>query len=243
MSGFWSKDEIFAGLHDAASGKYYQTAYLVLLAVAILVAGLTAFYTTRAYVLTFLREEKIPPEAGHHAHESPPVMTIPLMILALFAVGIGIIVEPFTHWFSHTLEHYTLGLAMKASAEAVDWGMMGAGILAVATGIGVAWWMYIVQPDLPGRISRQMYALYELSTNKFYLDDLYDAAIVRPLEGFAEFCRIGDLNILDSLVDLVGCLPALAGRLFRPVQNGLVQFYALAMVLGLAVFLLFLATR
>jgi NADH-quinone oxidoreductase subunit L len=243
LSGFWSKDEIFAGLHAAAAGKYYQTAYLVLLGVAILVAGLTAFYTTRAYVLTFLREEKIPPEAGHYAHESPPVMTIPLIILALFAVGIGIIVEPFTHWFSHTLENYTLGLALKASAEAVDWSMMGAGILAVGAGIGIAWWMYIVQPDLPGRVSRQMYAFYELSTNKFYLDDLYDAAIVRPLEGFAEFCRIGDLNILDSLVDLVGRLPALTGRLFRPVQNGLVQFYALAMVLGLAVFLLFLATR
>jgi NADH-quinone oxidoreductase subunit L len=88
-----------------------------------------------------------------------------------------------------------------------------------------------------------MPALYQLSWNKFHLDEIYDAAIVRPFEGFADFCRIVDWNVLDAIVNLVGQLPAVGARLFRPMQNGLVQFYALAMVLGLAVFILFLATR
>jgi NADH-quinone oxidoreductase subunit L len=121
--------------------------------------------------------------------------------------------------------------------------MVGAGIIAALAGIGVAWWMYMARPELPGRLARQMQGLYQLSWNKFYLDDLYDAAIVRPLLGLAEFCRIGDLNILDEIVNLVGQIPALGGKQFRAMQNGLVQFYALAMVLGLAVFLLFLAMR
>ena len=77
-------------------------------AVGVLTAGLTAFYTFRAYFLTFCGEERLPEEAGHHAHESPPVMLVPLVILALGAVFAGIIVEPLTHWFSGLLNEHWL---------------------------------------------------------------------------------------------------------------------------------------
>jgi len=81
-----------------------------------------------------------------------------------------------------------------------------------------------------------------MSLNKFEVDELYDSLIVRPLEGFAEFCRLFDHYVVDGIVDLIGHVPRLtADILFRPMQNGLVQFYALAMVLGLTVFLIALA--
>jgi NADH-quinone oxidoreductase subunit L len=104
-------------------------------------------------------------------------------------------------------------------------------------GIGLAWFMYVRQTDLPRKFATTAGALYQLSYNKFYVDEIYGALIVAPLQGVNQFSRIFDLNVLDSLVDLIGHIPVLVGKLFRPMQNGLVQFYALAMVLGLTVFL------
>src|SRR5262249_20021305 len=99
LSGFWSKEEILGGaLHHHEA---YHRIYVILFVIGLLTAGLTAFYTFRAYFLTFWGEERIPPEAGHHAHESPHVMTVPLVILAVGAVFAGIVVEPFNHWLSH----------------------------------------------------------------------------------------------------------------------------------------------
>ena len=92
------------------------------------------------------------------------------------------------------------------------------------------------------KVSPQLQALYQASLNKFEVDELYDSLIVRPLAGFAEFCRLFDQYVIDGIVDLIGHLVRLVGDiLFRPMQNGLVQFYALAMVLGLTVFLIALA--
>jgi proton-translocating NADH-quinone oxidoreductase chain L len=237
LSGFWSKDEILSVARNAAdSASPYRGIYLLLFISAVLTAGLTAFYTFRAYCLTFWGEERVPHEAGHHAHESPPVMTIPLVILAVGAVGVGIVVEPFTHWFSGFLMRTPF--VGEAAEAGFNWGVMALSSIVALAGIAVAWWMYVRQPGSAGRLAGHIQALYQLSLNKFHLDELYDFFIVQPLAGFARFCRIIDLYVIDSLVDLVGHIPRLAGILFRPMQNGLVQFYALAMVLGLTVFLL-----
>jgi NADH-quinone oxidoreductase subunit L len=120
----------------------------------------------------------------------------------------------------------------------LNWGLMGLSSLIALTGIGVAYLMYVKQPDLPGRLAHGAQALYQMSLNKFGFDELYDAIILRPLGGVTLFCRILDQYVVDGLVDLCGHVPRLVGYLFRPVQNGLVQFYALAMILGLTVFLL-----
>jgi len=109
LSGFWSKDEILDVAFEASHGVYGST-YMVLFLAGLITAGLTAFYTFRAYFLTFWGEVRIPEEAGHHAHESPPVMTIPLQILAVFAVGVGFIVAV-THVFDHILESHWLEFA------------------------------------------------------------------------------------------------------------------------------------
>src|SRR5205814_466614 len=132
LSGFWSKDEILAAAYGASHASHsYGWVYFVLFLAGMLTAGLTAFYTFRAYFMTFWGELKVPPEAGSHghadhgaphdehghahdhaapahaagpgvAHESPPIMTVPLMILAVFAVGVGGALGP-THLFPHFL--------------------------------------------------------------------------------------------------------------------------------------------
>jgi NADH-quinone oxidoreductase subunit L len=266
LSGFWSKDEILGAAWGASQhANAYRSAYFLFWLSGIITAGLTAFYTFRAYFMTFWGPERIPPEAfahhhghghehaaeaGHHEHaphhgahpqlESPHVMTIPLMILAVFAVGVGFALGP-THLFGDFVGHAT-GLPL-AEPDQLNWPMMILSSVVALGGIGLAWLMYVRQPELPGRLASAAQGLYQLSLNKFHVDELYDALILKPLNGLAQLSRIFDLYVLDGLVDLLGQLPRLIGFRFRPVQNGLVQFYALAMVLGLTVFLIALVTR
>jgi NADH-quinone oxidoreductase subunit L len=241
-SGFWSKDDILAGVWAGPGSQRYPGLYQLLYWVALITAGLTAFYTFRAYFLTFWGEERVPHEAGHHAHESPPVMTVPLAILAVGAIVVGFVnAEPFTHALNHFLGQ-TGHLEKAAPPEHLPYGFLWMGsILMAVVGIGGAWWMYVRRPGLAAELANRFPGLYQLSRNKFYVDEIYDAFIVQPLVGFARFCRIIDLHVVDALVDLFGQIPHLFGVLFQPVQNGLVQFYALAMILGLTVFLLALA--
>jgi NADH-quinone oxidoreductase subunit L len=241
-SGFWSKDEILGSVF-AAGGVYY-----LLFAVGLLTAGLTAFYTFRAYFLTFQGETRVPEEAGHHAHESPYVMTVPLMILAVGALGVGIAFGPlgyFEHYLhAHWMEESFPGDLVRGEQEGgLNWPMMFVGSVVALAGIGLAWWMYVRQPALPTEVAERVPAAYELSRNRFYLDELYDLFVVKPLEGFAHVCRVVDLYVVDGLVDLLGQVPAFAGKVITPIQNGLVQFYALLMVLGLTGFLLAVLLR
>jgi proton-translocating NADH-quinone oxidoreductase chain L len=241
LSGFWSKDEILdAAFEKFRAGHVYSNFYLFLLVIGLATAGLTAFYTFRAYFLTFWGEERIPPEAGHHAHESPPIMTVPLIVLAIGAVAAGIIVEPFTHFFSDYLYGHT-DLHVRPEQTPLNYRLMILSTLIALAGIGVAWWMYVREPGSATRLAIRFRGAYQLSLNKFHVDELYEALLLRPMSALTAVCRVLDLYIVDGLVDMIGQMPRLVGALFRPVQNGLVQFYALAMILGLIVFLLALA--
>jgi NADH-quinone oxidoreductase subunit L len=276
LSGFWSKDEILDAAWKAGQlANKYAGWYLLLWLVGLITAGLTAFYTFRAYYMTFWGELRIPHEAtehhghaqqvahietgphyhgptdtgpqthaphatGEHGYESPPVMTIPLMILAVFALGVGAVVGP-TRLFEHFVSH-TPGLPAPRE-EGLNYFMMTLSSFVAVGGIVVAYLMYYRQPDLPTRMARAAQGLYQLSLNKFHIDELYDSLVVAPLEWFATVSRFFDLYVLDGLVDLAGHLLRWVGFCLRPMQNGLVQFYALAMVLGLTVFLIALVTR
>jgi NADH-quinone oxidoreductase subunit L len=156
-----------------------------------------------------------------------------MMILAIGAVGVGFFKSPVSHLLAQTP---LMGALEESGGSHWLLGLVSSFIALL--GIAVAWWMYVGQPGTAGRLVERIQALYQLSLNKFHLDELYDALIVQPLAGLAAFCRIIDLYVVDSLVDLLGQMPRLVGQLFRPIQNGLVQFYALAMALGLAMFLL-----
>jgi NADH-quinone oxidoreductase subunit L len=267
LSGFWSKDDVLAATWLASRGDSFPTIYLILWVAGMVTAGLTAFYTFRAYFLTFWGELRLPPEAGHHGHahaeagahhhgpegghepaaapqasyESPPVMTVPLIVLAVFAVGVGFVLGPAgipALQIAPFLE-VTPGFPEEAP-HAMMLGLMALSAAVALAGIGVAWWMYVKQPDLPGRLARSAQGLYQLSLNKFHVDELYDTFILGPLRGVTQFARVFDQYVIDGIVDLIGHVPRLFGTLLRPVQNGLVQFYALAMVLSLTVFILML---
>ncbi len=237
LSGFWSKDEVLASVYEGTRGPY-TVFFQVLLGMGLVTAGVTAFYTFRAYFMTFWGDQRFPPEAGEHPHEAPPVMLYPLMVLAGFAALIGLIVGP-THLFAGHLEQAQF--LKSEESHGINWVVMGFSIVAALGGVGLAWHFYgKKRPDSPA--VRQTW-WYQLSANKFYLDEIYTALVVKPVRVFAIVCRVVDQYVVDGLVDLVGWLPALVGQVFRPVQNGLVQFYALAMLLGLTVFVIALVAR
>jgi NADH-quinone oxidoreductase subunit L len=128
-----------------------------------------------------------------------------------------------------------------AGKHVPNWGMMAVSTLLALGGIGLAYVFYVLRPEMPGQAAKAAPWLYQLSKNKFYIDEAYAALIVRPAEALASLLGGFDRNGVDAAANAVGHAPRLVGNLFRPMQNGLVQFYALAMVLGLAVFLLALA--
>jgi NADH-quinone oxidoreductase subunit L len=218
--------------------------YEVLFWMGSFTALLTAFYTFRAVFMTFWGPEKIPHEAGHHAHESPPAMCIPLWILSVGAVGLGAVIGHPTGIFDGFLNLAIPGVQEPGAHHGVDWFVVGVSTVAALGGICVAYVMYGTGSSLPGRLATLAGPLTDLSRNKFYIDEIYMILFVWPLRGLATLSRFFDWGIIDGMfVGGIGKLPALVGRLPRPIQNGLVQFYALAMTLGLAVLLWVLLTK
>jgi NADH-quinone oxidoreductase subunit L len=247
LSGFWSKDEILSTTYAAWQAREgaQSLIYGLLLFSGLFTAGLTAFYTFRAYFKTFWGEERFPHEAGHHPHESPPIMAWPLRILAVGAVGVGILLAP-THLFAGFLDSTWIEPQFQAALRGdhhMNWLLMLISSVIALSGIGLAYWIYVVQPTFAFELAQRLSVLYGLSRNKFYFDELYEIWIVKPMTILAQVCRIVDAYLLDGLVDMIGQIPALFGFLVRPVQNGLVQFYALLMALGVAGFLLSVLLR
>jgi NADH-quinone oxidoreductase subunit L len=266
LSGFWSKDTILSAVHEASQGAaaHGETAstsaghgdahagdsgasepklfglngkslYTLLFWMASFTALLTAFYTFRAVFMTFWGPEKIPHEAGHHAHESPQVMCIPLWILAVGAVFLGAILGHPTGLFDAFLAK-TIPLVGEGH-HGTDWFVVISSTVSAVLGIGAAYFMYGVPSTLPEQIANVAGPLVNASRNKFYLDEIYNALFVWPLQSIAFLSRLLDWTLIDGMVTGIGKLPGLAGRLPRPIQNGLVQFYALAMMMGMAVLL------
>ncbi|MFQ3591651.1 MAG: NADH-quinone oxidoreductase subunit L [Gemmataceae bacterium] len=177
------------------------------------------------------------------SYESPAVMTIPLVVLAVFALGIGaLLAGPHTFKavkalsFAHFVEA-TPGLPAADPHQYQLTLMLLSSLLAVL-GIGLAYLLYVVQPSLPAQLARSLGLLYQFSRDKFYVDEIYHVLIVLPLQGLANLLAGLDRHGVDATVSAAGSVPRWLGQAFRPMQNGLVQFYALAMVLGLTVFLL-----
>ncbi len=230
LSGFWSKDEILADLAESSHNVWYGTYFSAILIVAMFAALLTAFYTFRAYFLTFWGDERFPEEAGDHPHEAPPVMAWPLRILALCALLVGLAVGP-THWFADYL-HHSSGLA-EAGAHGLHVGLMvTSGVIALA-GIGLAWWFYVRSPQLPGQIAAAIAPLYAASRNKFYFDEIYGALVVAPLRALAWLSDWADRRLIDPLVDALATIPRQLSRVPLRMHHGLVPAYALMMWAGL----------
>jgi len=247
LSGFWSKDQIIDNLFETTQHANAPAVYWFAFGIALVTAGLTAFYTFRAYFLTFWGPERLPPEAGDHAHESPWVMLVPLIVLAIGAVAIGLVVEPLTHGFSEFLAR-TPGLtqANEHTKHAAiehphfNWAIAGVSSVIALSGIGIAALLY--RKGGPEVVPASLRGVHELSRNKLYVDEIYGAAIVQPSELLAAASRQFDA-LLDGVARLVSFLPRLLGAVLRALQTGQVQFYALGMTFGLAAFLIVLLVR
>ena len=240
FAGFWSKDAILLAVQQRVGQGNIGEIYETLFASATLGILLIDFYMFRPFFLTFYGPERIPPEAGHHAHESPGAMTVPLMILAFGATVVGAYFE-WTHGFSRFLAA-TPSLAYlpvetpAPAAEAAQHFRMGVtSTVITAVGIAAAAVIYLGTRNGAARLARLMnvFGLYSLSYGKFFFDPLYMLLVVWPMLGLARLAALFDQYVIDALVDLCGKIPKLVGEALRPAQNGLVQFYALMMMIGL----------
>lgn len=234
LSGFWSKDEILVALFEGTKAGGHELFFTVILGVAVVTAFLTAFYSFRAYNMTFLGEERFPEEA-HHPHESSPTMTLPLFVLAGFSMVIGLFLGP--------TGVYARQLAQSTSLEGHgdhphNWALMGLSAAIFAAGYGLARWMYVTTPAVPAKLESGLKPLHRLSLNKFFFDELFNYLLVVPVRVLALLCTLFDKYVLDGLLDFVGSIPSTIGRVVRPIQNGLVSNYAWIMLLGVVLFLI-----
>ena len=259
FAGFFSKDMILAGLHELAhhghEGEHgvfgiqslsYASFYNGLYWLALIAAMLTAFYTFRAFFMTFCGEERIPPEAGHHAHESPGTMTVPLMVLAFCSLAVGIYFE-LTHGFSefiaYTPQLAYSGLNALAFEPEFHWDIAITSEAVAIAGIGLAAFLYLGPRTQAEWLAQRLRPAYAISYGKFFFDQIYYALLIVPLKILAYLFYWIDRWLVDGLVNLFGKVPIFVGTGVRAMQNGMVQFYAWAMVFGLLLLICIMLVR
>jgi len=245
LSGFFSKDEIL--WKSFSSGHGHVGLWLV----GTVAAGITAFYMFRLVFLTFFGESRMDPEVEAHVHESPYSMTVPLMILAVLAVAGGWVGIPpvlgghnyFEGWLAPVFAHAAEGAAhgeAHASA-ALEYLLMAASVGVALCGILLAWYLYRVRTEKPGEIAGRVPGLYDLVLNKYYVDEIYDAAIVRRIvNGSVWLWEAFDMAFIDGIVNGIAALVNGAGARTRRLQSGVVGNYALSLLLGAVILVGFL---
>jgi NADH-quinone oxidoreductase subunit L len=240
LSGFFSKDEI---IHHALE------MHPVLGVMGLITAALTAFYTFRMVFLAFFGPTKLP--EGVHPHESGPWMLGPLVVLAIGAIFAGYVgVEAVEksgsgfHTFLAPVFHDTF--AARGHTAAAGYEPVAAGFLAhyglmILSGaisilaIGLAYVLYVRMPWVPALVRASATGAYRALWNKYYVDEIYDAAFVQPA-WFAGKVAVGlDDYLIDGLLWIVTAVPRAFGYLMRVAQSGLLQGYGLTMVAGAAV--------
>ena len=242
LSGFFSKDAILAHTYNTQLLAGYGN--LVLYSILLTTAGMTAFYMFRWYYRVFAGEERLTEEAKAHLHESPSTMTVPLIILAVFSVGIGYIGLPefaFPNLIAPWLEHSTHSLVgFNHPSETIEWILIGLSVAAAAVGLLVGYLMYAVGSGVSEERSSRGFAgaLHRFSQHGAGFDALYRAVFIRTGEGAARGLSVGDEEVVDKgfngTYNGVGALARAVGLL----QSGYVRAYALLMLLGLAALIL-----
>jgi NADH-quinone oxidoreductase subunit L len=244
FSGFFSKEAIL----DAAKDGPYANIYLWTL--GILGALLTSFYMFRLLFLTFFGEQRYD-EHKVHVHESPKNMTIPLILLAILAVSGGWFAAPTMlggpNYFANFLRPvFEAGVpagsaAMAENAGAAETGgaalvksLLAPGVIVALIGFLTAWWFYIRRPDLPKKLAQSMHGLYTLLLNKYYVDEIYFAVIVRPLLWISTnvLWHTVDEKVIDGAVNGVATGARGLGGELRQIQSGNPRSYATWVVIG-----------
>jgi NADH-quinone oxidoreductase subunit L len=225
FSGFWSKDAIIETAYSTGEGWRPW----VFGTVALLGAGITAFYMSRLYFMTFLGRRRWVPEA--HPHESPALMTGPMIILALGSAALGgllVIGGAFEHWLEPSTGQATEGEPV-ISAAILPWVT----VLVVAVGLALAWRMYLAQP-VPEVAPRGSLAT-QAARRDLFQDDVNEAVFMRPGQYLTRSLVFGDVRGVDGAVrGVAASIGGLAGR-WRRWQTGFVRSYAMSMLAGVIV--------
>jgi NADH-quinone oxidoreductase subunit L len=226
LSGFWSKDAILTeALHE-------NVLYFI---VGLIAAFFTAFYMARLFFLIFAGKPRSSHD-GHEPHESPAVMTVPLVILAVLAVVAGFIFTPFNSWFGDWLSGQPAG-------EHANWTVIILSNLTALLGIGLGWLMYGKRSIDSEAVAAKFGWLHKLVQNKYYIDEIYDAVIVKPVKALGDFLHLVDRFVVDGVVKLFAGSALLIGRLGTRMQNGQLQGYGLVSLLGIVLLMVLLAGR
>ncbi len=212
FSGFHSKDAILLAAHRYSPALYW---------IGVLTAALTAFYVFRAIFLAFFGDYRGDPHP--HPHESPPVMTVPLGALAFLSLAGGYFQVP--AW---------LAPMFPASEPGHDTLLVAISVLAGLTGIGAAWWFYVARPGMADRVAARLGVFYRLVYNKYFVDEIYAAAVVRPVvEGSDKLAWRGmDVGVIDGIVNGVAARAQRTGAVLRRIQSGNVRSYAAWVLFG-----------
>ena len=229
FSGFFSKDEILAAAF-AKNPIYWG--------IGVFTAFLTAFYMFRLYATTFLGSFRGTHDQEHHLHESPRAMTLPLIILALLSVIGGIVGVPESLGGHHELHTFLAKVLTTEHVEELshntEYGLMGASVALALIAIGYAVSRFGKKPQL-----EEPAGFGKILANKWYVDEIYDAAIVKPLNSFAGFLKnVVEKSGIDGIVNGVGRFVQYSSRQLRLLQSGQVGNYILFMVLSVVVLFL-----
>jgi NADH-quinone oxidoreductase subunit L len=261
FSGFFSKDEILWQAFSSSHGHVY------LWAVGAVAAGLTSFYMFRLLFVTFLGKCRASDEVKKHIHESPPIMTIPLMVLAVLSVIGGYIGIPHIlggrNYFHEFLAPVLGGMPegqgqghaafslirpVFASAGAAEGGgvnmellLMKVSVAIAIIGILIAFYLYIWKTEVPQRLAQRFKTIYTIVFHKYYVDEIYEALFVNSTKRLGTFLwRRFDEGVVDRGVNLVAALMGWLGSILRRIQTGYVQSYALGIILGAVIIIIFL---
>jgi len=250
FAGFYSKDSILEAVHYshiAGSGFAY---FAVMLGVFV-----TSFYSFRLYFIVFHGKERMDHHTQEHLHETPAVVTVPLILLAIPSVVIGAMtIEPmlFGKMFEgviavapvHNVLEHVAGHFHGAMSFAVH-GLTGLPFILVLAGFGSAFYLYMMKPELPDRIQQRFARLYDIMDRKYLFDEFYQAFFMRGSRNLGTVLwKYADAGLIDGLMvngtaRLVGWFAAVT----RYLQTGYLYTYAFAMIIGLLILLTWFVAR
>ncbi|KYG66687.1 NADH dehydrogenase [Bdellovibrio bacteriovorus] len=246
FAGFFSKDEILAYAFNSPFGSP------ILWAAGALGATLTAFYMTRLMALTFWGKSRVPQDV--HPHESPALMTIPLIVLAILSVtggwiGIPHVIGAVLGHIPNVWEHWLHPLISPIPGwqpidHATEWTLMGVSVGLATISAIVAYQFYVKSPDTPKKFAEKIKPIYTLIYNKYFVDEAYFAFIINPLVNISRNTWYYiDVNFIDKMTYLAGDLAKGMGSMVRSSQTGNMQQYAMYIGIGVVVVLSFVIMR
>jgi len=242
FAGYYSKDFALEAAFAANSGVGMY-AFVCGLAAAFL----TAFYSWRLIILTFHGAPRADAETMAHVHESPAVMIVPLLVLALGAVAAGAVFYPYfvgydwAQFWNGAIVNAPHNDIMRAAHKVPSWVPLAPTVVGLS-GIALAYMLYMLAPSVPGRLATMFGGLYRFLLNKWYFDELYDAVFVRPTRALARVLwQTGDARIIDGMPNGAASLANGVAVGAVRIQTGRVATYAFVMIAGLAVFVTLLA--